>query len=121
MNPGIVELLLKGCYDCTDTGVSWLAERCPTIVCLNVLVRQAALRCSSRLPSPPLLLRLASPVFVVVFVSLAAEAATLSFPMMRLCACACPCTHVCVWLSGVLCLPSGAAGDAARVEPRAAS
>lgn len=39
MNPGIRDLNLLGCYEVTDTGVSWLAERCPTIVCLNVLVR----------------------------------------------------------------------------------
>jgi hypothetical protein len=38
MNPGPRELLFKGCYDVTDTGVSWIAERCPSIVCLNVLV-----------------------------------------------------------------------------------
>ena len=50
MNPGPRDLLLRGCYDCTDTGVSWLAERCPTIVCLNVLVS-----CGATLPmcSPP--------------------------------------------------------------------
>jgi hypothetical protein len=38
MNPGIRDLNLLGCYEVTDTGVSWLAERCPTVVCLNVLV-----------------------------------------------------------------------------------
>ena len=41
MNPGPRELLFKGCYDVTDTGVSWIAERCPSIVCLNVLVSPA--------------------------------------------------------------------------------
>jgi hypothetical protein len=39
MNPGLRDLNLMGCYDVTDTGVSWLAERVSTIVCLNVLVR----------------------------------------------------------------------------------
>ena len=65
MNPGIRDLLLRGCYDCTDTGVSWLAERCPTIVCLNVLVRRSGdCRCERTvhswwwLVSPPLVSQL---------------------------------------------------------------
>ena len=37
MNPGLRQLVLDGCYDVTDTGVSWLAERCPTIIRLNVI------------------------------------------------------------------------------------
>ena len=36
MRPGLITLNLRGCTDVSETALSWLAERCPTLLTLNL-------------------------------------------------------------------------------------